>query len=316
MARLRAEVGPGASEEALWTALAGLLARLGDSHTKLVRANEDGPRRTRHGLGRTLPRIEATLGGGAWLGALIGQLQDRLDPEPRGTLGGGRLVWGVLDGRVGYLQLFVMGGFTGEAGFGTAAWAKRERAVFAEALDAAFAAFAGLDAVIVDLSNNRGGYDAIARDLAGRFTEAPFVAWRTEVRGAGQPPAPRVVPPADGPRFGGRVLLLTSDVTVSGGELATLALRQLPQVLHAGTRTRGAFSTPSPWPLPNGWWLELANETFSDPDGRVFEGVGLTPEITLEPFPRDAPVKGHRRALERLLARVSRGERAPPSEAL
>ena len=39
------------------------------------------------------------------------------------------------------------------------------------ALDQAIAAFRGARAVIVDVSNNRGGYDGLAQHIAGRFAD-------------------------------------------------------------------------------------------------------------------------------------------------
>ncbi|GAM05486.1 S41 family peptidase [Novosphingobium sp. MBES04] len=104
---------------------------------------------------------------------------------------------------------------------------------------------------------------------------------------------------------------MTSDVTVSGGELATLAFRQNPHVTQVGTRTRGAFSTPLAKPLPNGWLLELANETFAAPDGTVYEETGLAPEIELEIYPEEAPVAGHWNSVETVAAMVPRAEALP-----
>ena len=170
-------------------------------------------------------------------------------------------------------------------------------AAFDAALYDAFAAFQGADAVIVDLSNNRGGWDRVAKALPGRFTDAAFTGFTTVSRGSGLAPFPHLIEPADGPRFTGPVQLLTSDVTVSGGELVTLAFRQLPNVTHSGATTRGAFSTPLAKPLPNGWLLELSNEVFAAPDGAVFEETGIAPEIALEVYPAGDPVGGHWRAV-------------------
>jgi carboxyl-terminal processing protease len=99
--------------------------------------------------------------------------------------------------------------------------------------------------------------------------------------------------------------LLTSDVTVSGGELATLALRQNPRVVHAGATTRGAFSTPLAKRLPNGWLLELSNEVFAAPDGSVYEETGIKPSTALEVYPEGAPVEGHWRAVEALTEMIA-----------
>ncbi|QVM83592.1 S41 family peptidase [Novosphingobium decolorationis] len=304
-AALRAKMHPGMDEAQLWDALAAFMEGLSDSHTKLLGEVDGERRRVQDGQGQTLPRIRAREGGEpAWLGALIAQTTAKLGKSAR-TVGGGRIVWGVIDGRVGYLQVFVMGGFTERSDFATPQWAEAEMAAFQDALDQAMADFAGLDGVIVDLSNNRGGWDQIAKALPARFLDTAQTGFTTRARGSGLAPFPHAITPATGARFAGPVYVITSDVTVSGGELATLAFRQNPRVTQVGTRTRGAFSTPLAKPLPNGWLLELANETFAAPDGTVYEETGLAPEIELEIYPEEAPVAGHWNAVETVAAMVA-----------
>ena len=190
-----------------------------------------------------------------------------------------------------------MGGFTPREDFASPDWAAEEMAEFDRVMDAALSTFEGFDAVILDLSNNRGGWDQVAKALPARFTDSAVTGFTTVARGSGLAPYPHRIEPADGARFTGPVYLMTSDVTVSGGELATLALRQLPNVTQVGTTTRGSFSTPLAKPLPNGWLLELSNETFAAPDGTVFEETGIAPQIELDIYPADDPVAGHWRAV-------------------
>lgn len=290
--RMKAAITPGLDDDALWQAFGRFMEGLSDSHTKLIRRTERGTERIQDGQGTTLPRIRETLGESQWLTGLIDATRRNLGDSAR-QAGGGRILWGTIDGRVGYLQLFVMGGFTDRSDFASAAWAEAEMAALNTALDEAFASFQGLDAVIVDLSNNRGGWDRVAKALPGRFTNHAYVGFTTQTWGSGLAPFPNKIEPAKGPRFVGPVYLMTSDVTVSGGELATLAFRGLDQVVQVGSTTRGAFSTPLAKPLPNGWLLELSNEVFAAPDGTVFEERGLAPDIELAIYPADDPVGGH-----------------------
>lgn len=300
-ARVRALINPHMNESQLWEALASFMEGLSDSHTKLIGSVGGERRRVQDGQGVTLPQIRETIGESVWLSALIGHAQNALGDTAH-HVGRDRILWGVIDGSVGYLQVFVMGGFTDRDDFASADWAAAEMAALNAELDAAFTAFAELDAVIVDLSNNRGGWDAVAKALPGRFTDSPFTGFTTVSRGSGLAPYPHVIQPATGPRFTGPVYLLTSNVTVSGGELATLAFRQLPNVIHAGETTRGAFSTPLPKPLPNGWLLELSNEIFASPDGMVFEETGIAPQMPLAVYVPEDPVGSHWRAVEALVA--------------
>lgn len=303
--RLQAVVHDAMSDADLWSALSSYLDGISDSHTKLIGAVDGERRRQQDGQGATLPRVRDGAGEGPWLSSLIEQTSAGLGDSAVHTLND-RLLWGMLepepDRRVGYLQLFVMGGFTDRDDFASDAWATAEMAAFNAALDEAFIAFQGVDQVIVDLSNNRGGWDRVAKALPARFTDTPYVGFTTQTQGSGLAPFPHVIEPAAGPCFTGPVTLLTSDVTVSGGELATLALRQLPNVTHAGTATRGAFSTPLAKPLPNGWLLELSNEVFAAPGGVVFEERGIAPDVALDVYPADAQVDGHWRAVTALSA--------------
>ena len=67
------------------------------------------------------------------------------------------------------------------------------------------------------------------------------------------------------------------------------------------------FSTPLAKPLPNGWYLELSNEVFEDREGQVFEGRGIPPAIPFDIYPEDAPVAGHRLAIERVVEMIEAG---------
>ncbi len=307
--RLEAAMRPDMSEAELWDALALYMDVLSDSHTKLIGEVDGERRRVQDGQGETLPRMRSAEGGEtAWLIGLIEQTVAGLGDTAHHT-GRDRIVWGLAADGVGYVQVFQMGGFTDREDFGSDAWAEAEMAEFNRIMDEAFTAFAeaGVEAVIVDLSNNRGGWDRVAKALPGRFTDNAYTGFTTQARGSGLAPFPHRIEPADGPRFTGPVYVLTSDVTVSGGELATLALRQNPRVTQVGQVTRGAFSTPLAKRLPNGWLVELSNEVFAAPDGTVYEEQGLAPDIEMEVYPADDPVGGHWRAVMDVVA-LARGD--------
>ncbi len=298
VAEARPQVRDGMGEAALFDVMGGLVEALGDSHTKLIASFDGEPRRAQGGLGETLPMVREGMDEGAWLSALVEQLQGEvLDPGSR-MLANGRMIAGTMaDGRIGYLQVFTMGGFVEGYEAGSPEWAAAEIAEFNAVIDEVLATFAGTEALVLDLSNNRGGYDVIARGLAERLTEQAYLGYTVTNAGGGEA-VPNVIDVAPAPRYSGPVYLLTSDVTVSGGELATLALRQNPRVIHAGTATRGSFSTPLAKPLPNGWYLELSNEAFRAPDGTLYEGRGIAPQWPVEVYPPNDPVGGHRVALE------------------
>ena len=53
----------------------------------------------------------------------------------------------------------------------------------------------------------------------------------------------------------------------------------LPNVTRMGERTRGVLSDMLLMQLPNGWVVSLSNEIYQAADGRVYEGVGVPPQI-------------------------------------
>ncbi|HSG88400.1 MAG TPA: S41 family peptidase [Pseudomonadales bacterium] len=306
-AAARRDLAAVADDAALFDLLAATIEGLGDSHTKLIATIDGERRRQQDGQGTTLPMIRAGMGEGAWLGALFDQtLGEVLDPGGR-QVANQRIIHGTLaGGRVGYVQVFVMGGFT-DTPIDDPAFRAAELGALDAIMDEAMARFAGADAVILDLSNNRGGYDAVVRRLAGWFTDRPYLAYRTRVPVPGTPVLERWIEPAGANAWTGPLVLLTSDVTVSGGELAAVALRERPAgVLGIGTPTRGAFSTVLAKPLPNGWVAELSNEVLETAGGQVLEAVGVPVDRQAQPYPPAAPVAAHGRLLRELAAELAR----------
>ena len=305
VAQARTRLSENMTDADFFALLASLIEPLGDSHTKLIAEFGGERHRAQYGLGTTLPMISGGMGETPWLIGLIEQtLGEVLDPGAR-HIANDRVIAGTIDERIGYIQIFTMGGFTDTETPGTPEWAEAELAALDTMLDAALTEFEGLDAVILDLSNNRGGYDAVTRAIASRFTDTPFTGYTVRTDWQSEPDAVYEIAPHDGPRFTGPVYVLTSDVTVSAGEITTLMLRQLPNVTQAGMTTRGAFSTPLAKPLPNGWYVELANEIFAAPDGSVYEGIGLEPEIPLTVFDPEDPVASHGEALRMLAEHIA-----------
>lgn len=189
------------------------------------------------------------------------------------------ILWGRI-GRVGYLNVVAMGAFDKDA-------PTDDLMALDAALDDALAAFRELPGVIVDVTNNRGGYDAISLHIAGRFADRRRLAFSKRAIGAQGNFQHFYVVPSDRIRYLGKVALLTSDVTVSAGETFTLAMRALPNVTQTGGRTRGALSDQLTKPLPNGWTLTLPAETYRDPKGRSQEGIGVDPNVAMPPFDPD-----------------------------
>lgn len=291
----RPRVSDATDAPTLFRVFSEMLTGLEDAHVEL-----SGESLTfKEGDGVTLRRVGAE-GERAWLGAYRdGILQTVLGGQGH-HVANRRIFWGLIGGDVGYLNVVTMGGFSEEGSLDA------ELRALNAALDEALPAFQGAKAVIVDVSNNRGGYDAIARALAGRFAGERRLAYTKQPRGADVQPQAFHVEPATGSRYTGPVLLLTSDVTVSAGEILALAMRALPNVTHVGATTRGALSDALVKPLPNGWTVSLSNEVYLDAAGTLFEARGIPPVLPWEVFPEDDLHGGHAKAVLSLAERARR----------
>jgi len=211
-------------------------------------------------------------------------------------------------GEVGLIAILTMGGYVEGHDDDLAA----QLGALEAAMDGAVALFEarGAKAVVVDIAMNQGGYDFLSMALASRFAAARALAFTKRAGDfAGSSDQQRYVEPSSSQRYTGPVYVLTSDPTVSAGETLVLALRALPNVTHVGTPTRGAFSDVLTRRLPNGWSLGISNEIYTDPQGQVWEGRGVPPDITLRVFDLQNPLRGHAEAVRKIQRMVSSGQR-------
>jgi carboxyl-terminal processing protease len=215
-------------------------------------------------------------------------LADRLDPHP--TIDAGRLT-----DTIGYLHI---SGFEGS-----------ERS-YRRAIDDVFDALGPVEAMVVDIRDNPGGFDPLAQYVAGRFARerALYMTVRKRV-GPGRDDFGAVtewyVEPGDDRRFEGRVALLTTYATQSAGETFTLALRRRQDLVQIGDTTAGAFSDNIMREAGNGWTYTISVGDYRDHLGVSHEGVGLAPDIVLENTAADLAA-GRDRVLERAIAELSR----------
>jgi len=57
-----------------------------------------------------------------------------------------------------------------------------------------------------------------------------------------------------------------------------------PKVVRIGENTQGVFSDILFRTMPNGWRFGLPNEVFRSPEGRIFDGPGIPPDIVVPVF--------------------------------
>lgn len=312
VAKVRATITPQTTEEALFRAMAKLMAPLKDGHLELNGKTKRKKLTYEPNIGRTHRALlaKARLGKksrsdvvDAFHEALwVGNMSQRI-LGGRGTFAGNRRVqYGVVNGDIGYLTLVTVAGYSKRGPF-----PDKDLQAINTIMEDAIQSFkqAGVRAVIVDLSANYGGFDFVSRAIAERFAAQATHAYTKYAGDAQDPIKTRVMlTPSRGARFEGPVYVMTSNITISGGEILTMALRSLPNVTHVGEPTRGALSDVLDRTLPNGWELSLSNEVYLDSKGRKWEGRGIEPDIAETVFPDADPIGGHLNAVNSLLNQI------------
>jgi carboxyl-terminal processing protease len=298
----------GSSDDAaLFDTLRTMLAGIEDPHVELQATVRGKDREFNPGQARTLVLAGARNSAGSsardepWQKAYRRGVLDVVLQGKGREVANHRLIWGRA-GDIGYLNLLTMERFSAGAGR-----PPDDATELDAALDDTMAAFKDARAVIVDISNNDGGFDSLAQRIAGRFADHPRLAYTKVAIGAHDvAPQPFEVAPSTRARYLGPVYLLTSDITLSAGEVFALYMRALPNVIHVGEITRGAFSDTINKPLPNGWTLILPGEIYRDPKGQSYEVRGLPPQRAFEVFPRDDLFGGHARRVLALMDDIRR----------
>jgi len=186
------------------------------------------------------------------------------------TLAEARITYGMLSPDVGYLRIssFTGSGWDGEV----------DRAL--EALPAA-------RRLIIDLRGNHGGVSPLAAAVAGRFADRTRTFGYLRLRnGPGHGDftdfeAETVTP--TGHQFAGPVFVLTDRQVMSSAEQFVLAMRTRPNTIVVGDTTAGASGGPVVRELANGWTYRLSEWIEYTADRRIYEDIGLAPDIVVAP---------------------------------
>lgn len=154
-------------------------------------------------------------------------------------------------------------------------------------LDEIFEAFKGKEGVIIDIRFNMGGEDKFAYEVAGRFTNDPFLGHYKQVKNGKAhdqftPLEPFHIEPQGDVRFLKPVVLITNDKTVSAADVFTLVMSELPQVTVIGENSNGSFSDLMSEKLSNGWRVTLSNQRYLSAEKQNYEGVGVPVDIEVK----------------------------------
>ena len=191
------------------------------------------------------------------------------------------IVWGKIKPNIGYLNIFVMGDYAGIGASRT-----DSLAVLEWTMDQIMEYFRSVEAVVVDVRFNMGGNDENSIMIANRFADRRRLAFTQKaVYGEGFTEKQEFyVHPQGNFQFTGPTFLLTSERTVSAAESFVICMMACPHVTRVGGTTAGALSNALTKYLPNGWRFEMSNEVCEAADGKVYEGIGIPPQVEVPVF--------------------------------
>ena len=170
--------------------------------------------------------------------------------------------------------------------------------------------------MVLDLRLNGGGstdnaYEIISTLIDGQIESA---RWKTRqylpaYRSWGQPEEwfeerPGKIMPSEGPSYTGPLVVLIGPQTVSAAEDFVVPLDYSNRALLIGSRTAGTTGNPLTVILPGGGIFRVCTKRDSYPDGKEFVGIGIDPDIVVEPTQLDL-FEGHDPALEKAVEVIS-----------
>lgn len=208
--------------------------------------------------------------------------------------GGGPVEFKLLGNGIGYLAL---------NGFG-----RRTIQKFKEVLPKLYAC----QGIILDLRGNGGGNDRIAWEILGYFTDKPFLGpkWKTpEHRAAFKAwdrgiawyeDEPQRKVPSEGRKVTAPMVILTGHGTASSAENFLVSIDSIKRATVVGQRTFGSTGQPLGFELPGGGKARICTKRNTYPDGRDIVGVGIIPDIEVNPTKKDW-VSGRDVVLEKAL---------------
>jgi hypothetical protein len=161
-----------------------------------------------------------------------------------------------------------------------------------EAAHTALDELAGAKALVIDVRLNGGGDEILAQRFAGRFVTEPveYAKHRFVDPAAPDgfgPVVSRVLAPAEGDHFAGRVCVLMGPANMSSCEAFLLMMRAAPRCTLVGGRSLGSSGNPRAHDLGNGVTVVLPSWRAMDAGGTPFEGVGLEPDVAVKTTPAD-----------------------------
>jgi carboxyl-terminal processing protease len=167
------------------------------------------------------------------------------------------------------------------------------RMEIADEFDQALAALRNTRGLIIDIRDNPGGYGTSQKRIIGRFltSEAKGI---TSFRRNGPEHddfemIPESIPPSGDWQYTKPLGLLMNSITGSASDLFAARFASTGRVVTMGQTTHGKVTGVGVYVvLPCNLVVRISNGYIADSSGRVIEGNGNEPDITIEPTLTDA----------------------------
>ena len=143
------------------------------------------------------------------------------------------------------------------------------------------------DFIILDVRFNGGGQDKVGLEVLRRFNQdrKQIASKKARYKNGFTQKTPIYLEPAER-LYTKPVYLLTSQQSASATDMMALGSMELKQLKRIGSRTNGALSDALQKTLPNGWYLSLSNEVYTDTNGKCYENIGIPVDFELN-YPDD-----------------------------
>lgn len=139
----------------------------------------------------------------------------------------------------------------------------------------------GADSLILDLRNNPGGLLNVAITITEEFLAQGKTIVSTKGRRLSQNTITRSANKTH--LISWPMVVLINEGSASGSEILAGALQDNKRAITLGMKSFGKGSVQSVIPLPDGSGLRLTTSKYFTPSGRSIHGIGIEPDIVVEP---------------------------------